>query len=144
MPNPKKDQPSDAPKPKAVRRSGDAPIADTAAKPARRGPGPAEDTRIPPPNARVIKYAPVKGTGSRAAARAAVKRVKATGTEGHRSDGAPIADTPRSGKSPNGATGTKSPRTPPPNARVIQDSHKTGTVSRAAARAAAKRASGIV
>lgn len=75
MPNPKKDQPSDAPKPKAVRRrSDDVPIADTA-KPAKHTkPDAASESRTPPPNARVIKYAPVKGTVSRAAARAAARR----------------------------------------------------------------------
>jgi hypothetical protein len=60
-----------------------------------------------------------------------------------RAKDAPIADTAQPAKRANSAKATKQ-RTPPPNAREIQDSHKTGTVTRAAARAAARRASGMV
>lgn len=78
MPSPKKDETSDAPKQKVVRRSHDTPIADTA-KAQNRGKGEnvslASDSRTPPPNARVVKPSYKTGTVSRAAVRAAIERV---------------------------------------------------------------------
>jgi hypothetical protein len=58
-----------------------------------------------------------------------------------RTKNAPIADTARPAKAPNAPSKAADPRTPPPNARVVQPSYKTGTVSRAAVRAAVKRLS---
>lgn len=60
------------------------------------------------------------------------------------SDTSRVADTAKATKITNTPGRANGSRTPPANARVIQNSHKTGTVSRAAARAAAKRASAIV
>jgi hypothetical protein len=64
-------------KPRAVRKSADSPIADTSkgSKSTRNAPAKGESRTPPPPNARVIKASPVKGTVSRAAARAAARRV---------------------------------------------------------------------
>lgn len=76
MPSPKKDRPSDAPKPKAVRRSDDAPVADTAKATKRAKPDAASESRTPPPNARVVKFWHKPGTVSRRAVRAAIKRLQ--------------------------------------------------------------------
>jgi hypothetical protein len=74
MPSPKKDPPTDAPKPRAVRKSDDTRIADTA-KPAKSDVAARAGSRTPPPNARVVQPSYKTGTVSRAAVRAAVKRL---------------------------------------------------------------------
>lgn len=75
MSSPKKDPPNDAPRPRAVRRSGDSPIADTAKQAKGESRDGAGDSRTPPPNARVVQPSYKTGTVSRAAVRAAVKRL---------------------------------------------------------------------
>lgn len=75
MTTPKEGRMEKAAKPKTVRKSADAPIADTSKASTNPRSAPAEgESRTPPPNARVIKASPVKGTVSRAAARAAARR----------------------------------------------------------------------
>lgn len=78
MPRSNEGRKEDDPKPRAVRRSREAPVvADTGKRTrAENRSGAAPASHIPPPNARVIRYSPVKGTVSRAAVRAAVKRLK--------------------------------------------------------------------
>lgn len=74
----KTDLADDTPKPRAIRRSGASPIAETAqAQDGHKARSASAPSRTPPPNARVVKSAYRTGTVSPREVRAAIKRLRA-------------------------------------------------------------------